>query len=531
MMNSYPRTYLATAVRFCVNPALSGEVEESEAMRQHTLQVLQELEARRPKVVLIPDDQNPYDPYAVQVMLDGHRVALLSKDDARHCQAVMRQLRVPYLLADVGEVAVGEHGFFRVQAADAEVREGSLPDVWADWQPVVSDEIPDLFDHAPFGRSLSLRAMLSVEFQGVENSDSSSSSSASGSSSPSSASGSSISSSASGSSISSSASSSSSSSSASSSSEAPCPSKKSESLGNAVPSPFTGFFQLLDEWLDSMRGDSSLEAQLSLLRCRQRLAASGRAELRQKAAEVEHWMVKWGSDEAIRELCARWQAGFELPYVRRQWQRVLRRTSNLMGLLELVESQLRGLPGCLYDVIDDDFGFFRHLYYLAPPRQKLLRLLSLRLLRTLLCRQLGVGEEPSWKEERFSSQASAVQQGQVVSQASAMQQGQPSIVPSVQAQATIESPLYLSPKRGVKIDFLRVVNAFYETGRFTDKDGAPIPKSKVFMALGRAVNLDLSRYDKDLSRCGTEGTSRVRQLEIFQELLKKQAEIYRLQLG
>ena len=83
----------------------------------------------------------------------------------------------------------------------------------------------------------------------------------------------------------------------------------------------------------------------------------------------------------------------------------------------------------------------------------------------------------------------------------------------------------------MKIDFLRVMNAFYETGRFTDKDGAPIPKSKMFMALGKAVNLDLSRYDKDLSRCGTEGTSRSRQLDIFKDLLKKQGEIIHSQLG
>lgn len=487
MMDSYTRTYLAIAVRFCVNPALSGDVEETADMRQHTLQVLQDLEARRPKVVLIADHQNVFDPCAVQVMVDGNRVALLSKEDARHCRAVMQALKKSYLLADVSEVEVGAHGFFRVVAADADVQEGSLPDVWADWQPEASDEFPEIFDRTPFVRSLALKAILDLDFQEV--------------------------------------------------SESPL---------------LSNFFQHLGEWLDSMRGDSSFEAQLSLLRCRQLLAASGRVELRKKAKEVEHLMVKWGSDEAIRERCAEWQSDFQLPYVRQQWQRVLRRTSNLPGLLEQVEAQLRTLPGNLYEEIDDDFGFFSHLHYLVPPQQKLLRLLSLRLLRTLICRHLGVSEKPTWEKSQSPSQSPASLQFQPGSSASQpfpsgasvsqpFQPGSPAPQPFPSgsfafpspspSQPSAESPLYLSPKRGVKIDFLRVMNAFYETGRFTDKDGAPIPKSKMFIALGKAVNLDLSRYDKDLSRCSTEGTSRSSQLNIFRDLLKKQGEIIQAQLG
>ena len=539
MMNSYTRTYLATAVRFCVNPALGGDVEETAAMCQRTLQVLQDLEARRLKVVLISDDQNPFDPCAVQVMVDGNRVALLSKEDARHCRAVMQALKKSYLLADVSEVVVGEHGYFRVLAADADVQEGSLPDVWAHWQPVASDELPDLFDHSPFVRSLALKAILALDFQEISGSSSKTSDSSSKASDSSSK-----------------VSDSSSKVSDSSSKVLDSSPKVTGSSNSSVPNVLSDFFQHLAEWLDSMRGDSSLEAQLSLLRCRQLLAASGRAELQKKAMEVEHLMVKWGSDETIRERCAEWQLVFQLPYVRQQWQRVLRRTGNLPGLLEQVEVQLRVLPGNLYEEIGDDFGFFSHLHYLVPPRQKLLRLLSLRLLRTLICRQLGLSEEPTWKRSQSSSSSScssAAQQLQPGTPASqqlqpgtpASQQLQPGSTEFRQFQSSpvssgfvasspqnsSESPLYLSPKRGVKIDFLRVMNAFYETGRFTDKDGAPIPKSKMFMALGKAVNLDLSRYDKDLSRCGTEGTSRSRQLDIFKDLLKKQGEIIHSQLG
>lgn len=88
------------------------------------------------------------------------------------------------------------------------------------------------------------------------------------------------------------------------------------------------------------------------------------------------------------------------------------------------------------------------------------------------------------------------------------------------------SSVYLSPVRGKKIDFIRVVNVLYELGLFTDKDGVRCTKKEAFLAFGRAVNLDLSNYNKDLSRALNDTTTRERQLQIFKDMRQKMAEIY-----
>ena len=63
-----------------------------------------------------------------------------------------------------------------------------------------------------------------------------------------------------------------------------------------------------------------------------------------------------------------------------------------------------------------------------------------------------------------------------------------------------------------------MVYVLYELGLFTDKDGVRCTKKEAFRAFGRAVNLDLSNYNKDLSRALNDTTTRERQLQIFTTL-------------
>lgn len=71
-----------------------------------------------------------------------------------------------------------------------------------------------------------------------------------------------------------------------------------------------------------------------------------------------------------------------------------------------------------------------------------------------------------------------------------------------------------------------MVNVLYELGLFTDKDGVRCTKKEAFLAFGKAVNLDLSNYNKDLSRALNDTTTRERQLQIFKDMRLKMAEIY-----
>ena len=88
----------------------------------------------------------------------------------------------------------------------------------------------------------------------------------------------------------------------------------------------------------------------------------------------------------------------------------------------------------------------------------------------------------------------------------------------------VESPVYLSDEKGAKIDIIRVLNVLYELGMFHGKDGAKLLKKDFFTAMGKAINKDLSNYDKDLSR--SDSTALKKHLRIFVDMKKKMEEIW-----
>ena len=90
----------------------------------------------------------------------------------------------------------------------------------------------------------------------------------------------------------------------------------------------------------------------------------------------------------------------------------------------------------------------------------------------------------------------------------------------------IESPVYLSDEKGAKIDIIRVLNVLYELGMFHGKNGAKLLKKDFFTAMGKAINKDLSNYDKDLSRSTSDSTALEKHLRIFVDMKKKMEEIW-----
>lgn len=91
---------------------------------------------------------------------------------------------------------------------------------------------------------------------------------------------------------------------------------------------------------------------------------------------------------------------------------------------------------------------------------------------------------------------------------------------------TEKSPVYLNARKGNKIDFIRVLNALYEMGKFSDSKGERISKKEFFTAMGNAVNVDLSNYDKDLSNATSSSVGFDKQLRIFDEMKDKMTEIF-----
>ena len=545
-MTQKTTTYLATAVRYFANPSLRGNAQETPEMEQRTIGVLSSLQVRLPLVVLRLDEQNHYDSQAVVVLEHGRQIAYLAAVDAHQCVAEYgERLRVG-IPVRVTEVSVEKHGVFWVEkpkmkgaasssaagaasaaASSSAAASLSLPAAldWSGWMEPAALALPAAFRQRIESLELIIDFCLgeieageegggpAMESQGTgAQRGSAGSASPSGSSSPS--------------------------------------SSASPSGSSSFSSSEVMLCEYLGCWLEEVSFDVSREAHERVLRYRQLLEASGRPKLMEMAEKMDRALVKGGCIEVTRKRCEMWQQMMEDEGVKEDFDHLMAfSTSVPQVMLADTEMKVRQLPGRLYDFIADDAKFLSHLRYLMPPLCALRNILSYRLLRKLLCKKLGVSDAAcrAAGNTDFSGSFSGCSSGcssgsfsvspsgsSVSPSGSSVSPSGSSVSPSSSSVSVSEngeekgagSSVYLSPVRGKKIDFIRVVNVLYELGLFTDKDGVRCTKKEAFRAFGRAVNLDLSNYNKDLSRALNDTTTRERQLQIFKDMRQKMAEIY-----
>lgn len=480
-MTQKTTTYLATAVRYFANPSLRGNAEETPEMEQRTIGVLSSLQARLPLVVLRLDEQNHYDSQAVVVLEHGRQIAYLAADDAHRCVAEFGGMLRVGIPVRVKEVSVEKHGVFRVErpkmkgaassTSSSSVSASSVSSLpaaldWSGWMEPAALALPAAFRQ----RIESLELIIDFCLGEME----------------------------------------------------------ADEEGGASSSEAV-LCEYLECWLEEVSFDVSREAHERMLRYRQLLEASGRAKLMEMAERMEKALVKGGCIEVTRKRCEMWQQMMEDEGVKEDFEHLMAFSPDApQVMLADTEMKVRQLPGRLYDFIADDAKFLTHLRYLMPPLDALRNILSYRLLRGLLCKKLGVSDAAC--QAAGNTDFSGAFSGSFSGCASGSFSVSPS-VSSVSASKKEEergggSSVYLSPVRGKKIDFIRVVNVLYELGLFTDKDGVRCTKKEAFLAFGKAVNLDLSNYNKDLSRALNDTTTRERQLQIFKDMRLKMAEIY-----
>ena len=541
-MTQKTTTYLATAVRYFANPSLRGNAQETPEMEQRTIGVLSGLQARLPLVVLRLDEQNHYDSQAVVVLEHGRQIAYLAADDAHQCVAEYgERLRVG-IPVRVTEVNVEKHGVFWVEkpkmkgassagasssaafsaslSLPAGASSAALPAAldWSGWMEPAALALPAAFRQRIESLELIIDFCLGEIEADEEGGGPAMESQGTGAQRGSAGSAS--------------------------------PSSSASLSGSASPSgsaSFSSFEATLCEylgcWLEEVSFDVSREAHERVLRYRQLLEASGRPKLMEMAEKMDRALVKGGCIEVTRKRCEMWQQMMEDEGVKEDFDHLMAfSTSVPQVMLADTEMKVRQLPGRLYDFIADDAKFLSHLRYLMPPLCALRNILSYRLLRKLLCEKLGVSDAACRAAGNtdfsgsFSGSFSGCSSGSfsVSPSGSSVSPSGSSVSPSSSSVSVSEngeekgagSSVYLSPVRGKKIDFIRVVNVLYELGLFTDKDGVRCTKKEAFLAFGRAVNLDLSNYNKDLSRALNDTTTRERQLQIFKDMRQKMAEIY-----
>ena len=217
----------------------------------------------------------------------------------------------------------------------------------------------------------------------------------------------------------------------------------------------------------------------------QRTSICGRMALTERASE---WWTERLESEEMQRLWMQW------------W---LANEGLLWGGLRDIDEKLRQLPGQLYNDIGKRDVVLSRLYYMNTPRKALDAILTLLMLRELTCRQLDIEMKPMIESEYGSDK--------VVEEC---------------GETYTESPIYLSTAKGQKIDLIRVLNVMYEQGRFTGKDGSKLTKKEFFIEAGRTFNVDLSSYDKDLSRSMSDSTKLEKHLKPFEDMKLKMIEIW-----
>lgn len=133
-----------------------------------------------------------------------------------------------------------------------------------------------------------------------------------------------------------------------------------------------------------------------------------------------------------------------------------------------------------------------------------------------------------YAEGSCTFQAGSSQNGDVHITGGTFHQGaaQPSDPADSLAAVVSDSPLCLADQKGTIIDFIRVMNALFETGRVRGKGGGEVSKQTYFTLLGQLFNTDLSNYSKNLSNSMSSATSNEKQTRIFDELKAKHMEIF-----
>ena len=126
-------------VHYAANPDDKGAATDVEAMEERTVEMLRWLDAERPRVVLVAEPSNVYDPNAVMVRAAGRKVGYVVSDQATLALRLLKSGGKGMMHASIAEVEVKRRGnLCIVVRADREAVErtdlGLTPHNWDAWR-------------------------------------------------------------------------------------------------------------------------------------------------------------------------------------------------------------------------------------------------------------------------------------------------------------------------------------------------------------------------------------------------------------
>lgn len=258
-------------------------------------------------------------------------------------------------------------------------------------------------------------------------------------------------------------------------------------------------------WLKGSCHDLCRETREARTQFIAQIERSRRKEVRTLNEALKEQRTSICGSMALKELASTWWTErLQSDDMKRLWlQWWMTNEGQLWGGLRHIDEQLCQLPGQLYLDISKRDVVLSRLYYMNTPRKALDAIITLLMLRELTCQQLGIEMKPMIESEYGSD-----------------------VVPAEHDEEGMESPIYLSTTKGQKIDMIRVLNVMYEQGRFKGKDGRKLTKKEFFTWMGKVLNVDLSDYDKDLSRSMSDSTKLEKHTKVFDDMKEKMIEIW-----
>ena len=280
---------------------------------------------------------------------------------------------------------------------------------------------------------------------------------------------------------------------------------KSQLMTNVDEADITDLKIYLGLWMEGSCHDLSRETREARTQFIAQLEKAQNKEVRLLNEPLKQQRTSMCGRMALIERTSEWWTErLESEEMKRLWtQWWLVNEGRLWGGLRDIDEQLRQLPGQLYNDIGKRDVVFSRLYYMQTPRKALDAILTLLMLRELTCRQLGIEMKPMIESEYGCDK--------VVEECDEPQ---------------AESPIYLSTAKGQKIDLIRVLNVMFEQGRFKGKDGAKLTKKDFFTEMGHTLHVDLSDYDKDLSRSMSDSTKLEKHTKPFEDMKQKMIDIW-----
>ena len=431
-----------SGVHYAANPeAETKRLSDTEEMHVRTRELLTKIDRERPLVSLFAEPTNLFNPDCIMAFSRGKRIGRVADECVGEVKSLLAQSEDPILFARVEDVTIKEHGHLTV-VVEAEELTNILPlqSSAIEWDMWLRDDMVRLSPHQQVLAEKEAYYML-----------------------------------------------------------------KSQLMTNVDGADITDLKIYLGLWMEGSCHDLSRETREARTQFIAQLEKAQNKEVRLLNEPLKQQRTSMCGRMALIERTSEWWTErLESEEMKRLWtQWWLVNEGRLWGGLRDIDELLRQLPGQLYNDIGKRDVVLSRLYYMQTPRKALDAILTLLMLRELMCRQLGIEMKPMIESEYGCDK--------VVEECDEPQ---------------AESPIYLSTAKGQKIDLIRVLNVMFEQGRFKGKDGAKLTKKDFFTEMGHTLHVDLSDYDKDLSRSMSDSTKLEKHTKPFEDMKQKMIDIW-----